>query len=175
MSGKSLAARLWSRAFVTIALVAVALSVYLGVRDARSRVPPVTFVSLQGQKITTASLKGRVAMVVFWASDCQPCLREMPALAELYRRYHARGLDLIAVAMQYDPPNYVLAYVRQNPPPFTVALDPLGRLAQAFGNVQVTPTTVVISRRGRIVEQFEGEADFPVLRRLLESELGKTG
>ena len=166
---------LWTRALLVIVLAAVALSAYLGVHGVRSRAPQVTFVSLQGERITTASLKGRVAMVLFWATDCQPCLREMPALVDLYRRYHAHGLDMIAVAMQYDPPNYVLDYVRRNRPPFTVALDPMGRLAQAFGNVQVTPTTVIIGKSGRIVERFEGGADFPALRKMLEAELRKTG
>lgn len=69
------------------------------------------------------------------------------------------------------PPNYVLSYVERHALPFKVALDGGGALARAFGDVQLTPTTFVIDKRGRIVASYLGELDSPRLRALREREL----
>jgi peroxiredoxin len=135
--------------------------------------PQVIFVSLQGDKIATADLRGRVALVNFWATDCPGCMREMPDMIKTYDKYRGQGLELIAVAMKYDPPNYVIAYTQKNALPFKVALDPLGELAKSFGDVKLTPTTFVIDRRGNIVSRILGEPDFIKLHQLLEQKLAE--
>lgn len=142
--------------------------------NAKPAAPQVTFVSLQGEKITTADLRGRVVLVNFWATDCVICIREMPEITATYHKYRARGFETIAVAMKYDPPNYVLDYVEKNRLPFTVALDPMGELAKAFGDVKLTPTTFVIDKQGKIVTRILGEPDFAKLHALLEEKLKET-
>jgi peroxiredoxin len=133
--------------------------------------PQVTFVSLQGEKTTTAGLRGKVVLVNFWATDCPVCLKEMPDMVRTYERYRHRGFAFVAVAMRYDPPNYVVAYAEKNRLPFPVALDPMGEIAQAFGGVRLTPTTFVIDKRGKIVFRVSGEPDFAKLHALLEEKL----
>ena len=135
--------------------------------------PPVTFTSIKGEKVTTAELKGRVVLVNFWATDCAVCVKEMPRLAETYLKHRAAGFELIAVAMRHDPPNYVLAYVEKNALPFKVALDPMGTLARAFDDVKLTPTTVVIDKRGNIVARILGEPDFAKLDALIAEKLAE--
>lgn len=141
---------------------------------AKPAAPQVTFVSIEGEKISTDSLRGRVVLVNFWATDCAVCIREMPAITATYRKYHGRGFETIAVAMRHDPPNYVLDYVAKNRLPFKVALDPLGELARAFDDVRLTPTTFVIDKRGKIVARILGEPDFAKLHALIETELAKS-
>ena len=121
--------------------------------SARPAAPQVTFVSLQGEKITTASLRGKVVLVNFWATDCVTCVKEMPEIVATYNKYRSQGFETIAVAMRHDPPNYVLGYVEKNKLPFTVALDPMGELAKAFGEVKLTPTTFVIDKQGKIAQK----------------------
>jgi len=133
----------------------------------------VTFVSIQGERIPAAALRGRVVIVNFWATDCVICLKEMPEMARTYERYRGRGLEFVAVAMRHDPPNRVIDYAGRNQLPFKVALDVKGELATAFGSVQFTPTTFVIDRRGKIVARLQGEPDFAKLRALLEEKLGE--
>jgi peroxiredoxin len=133
--------------------------------------PRVTFVSIAGEKISSESLRGRVVLVNFWATDCAVCIREMPQITATYNKYRAQGFETIAVAMRHDPPNYVLDYAERNRLPFKVALDPLGDLAQAFGGVKLTPTTFIIDRQGRIVRRITGEPDFAELHALLEEKL----
>jgi peroxiredoxin len=142
--------------------------------NARPAAPQVTFVSLQGEKITTASLRGKVVLVNFWATDCVTCVKEMPEIISTYNKYHGRGFETIAVAMRHDPPNYVLGYVEKNKLPFTVALDPMGELAKAFGEVKLTPTTFVIDKQGKVVTRILGEPDFAKLHALLEEKLKET-
>ena len=135
--------------------------------------PAVTFTSIKGEKVATAELRGRVVLVNFWATDCATCVKEMPRMVETYNKHRERGLELIAVAMRYDPPNYVLNYTEKNALPFKVALDPLGELAKAFGDVKLTPTTVVIDKRGNIVARILGEPDFAKLDALIAEKLAE--
>lgn len=135
--------------------------------------PQVVFTSIQGEKLATADLRGKVVLVNFWATDCPICVKEMPRLVETYRSYAPKGLELIAVAMPYDPPNYVLDYTEKNKLPFKVALDPMGDLAKAFDGVQLTPTTVVIDKHGKVVRRILGEPDFGKLEKLIEQKLAE--
>jgi peroxiredoxin len=156
---------------LAVALVA-AVAVFLFWSFARTpAVPEVTFVSIKGERIATAGLRGRVAVVNFWATDCVICMKEMPEMARTYERHRGRGLEFVAVAMRHDPPNRVIDYAGRNQLPFTVALDVTGELAEAFGSVRFTPTTFVIDKRGRIVARILGEPDFAKLNALIEEKL----
>jgi len=159
---------------ILAAVVAAAIAfAAFAVLNARPAAPQVTFVSLQGEKITTESLRGKVVLVNFWATDCVTCIKEMPEIIATYNKYRARGFETIAVAMRHDPPNYVLNYTEKNKLPFTVALDPIGELAKAFGEVKLTPTTFVIDRQGRVVTRILGQPDFAKLHELIEKGLAK--
>jgi peroxiredoxin len=136
--------------------------------------PEATFVSLQGERIAARDLVGKVVIVKFWATDCPVCVKEMPDMVRTYVRYRGRGLEFIAVAMQHDPPNYVIRYAESNRLPFKVALDPTRELAKAYGDVKVTPTTFVIDRRGNIVSRTKGETDLAKFNSLLEEKLKET-
>ena len=133
--------------------------------------PQVQFATIAGEKISTAELRGKVVLVNFWATSCVACVAEMPKIVETYEKYRDRGFETVAVAMSYDPPNYVLDYAEKNRLPFRVALDPMGSVAKSFGDVEATPTTFVIDKRGKIVARYLGEPDFAKLHALLESKL----
>ena len=134
-------------------------------------IPEVTFAAINGEKISAKSLHGKVVMVNFWATSCATCIKEMPAMVETYNKYKGQGLEFIAVAMQYDPPNYVLNYAETRQLPFKVALDSGGDLAKSFGNVVMTPTTFVIGKDGKILKRYLGEPEFGELHKLLEKAL----
>jgi len=138
---------------------------------ARQPAPAVSFTSLQGQPIALASLRGKVVLVNFWATTCPGCVKEMPALIETYQQYKNKGFEVVAVAMSYDPPSYVMKFTQDRQLPFPVALDVNGEHARAFGNVQLTPTSFLIGRDGAIVEQKIGEINFVKLKALIDKEL----
>ena len=135
--------------------------------------PEVNFTTIKGEKFDTSSLKGKVVLVNFWATSCVYCVHEMPGVVDTYRRLHDQGLDVVAVAMSYDPPSYVLDYANSRKLPFPVALDLTGEAAQKFGEVDATPTTIVIDRSGHIVAKYIGELQFDSLQAFLTKELAK--
>ena len=159
-----------------VAAAAIAGAAYVALApSAPVRVPPMTLTTIQGEKVTAEDFRGKVVLVNFWATSCTTCVEEMPKLVDTYRKHRDRGFETIAVAMSYDPPNYVLHYAAKNALPFKVALDPLGAAARAFGDVSLTPTTFVIDRRGTIVKRYLGEPDFAELDALIERELAEAG
>lgn len=162
--------RTWIKLLAAVAVVAIAAAGYLSM-GARNAAPEVTFTSLSGEKVTMESLRGKVVMVNFWATSCVTCIKEMPALVQTYNKYKDKGLDFVAVAMSYDPPNYVLNYAQTRNLPFKVALDSQGDIARSFGDVKLTPTTFVIDKKGNIIKRYLGEPDFAALHQLLEKEL----
>jgi len=136
--------------------------------------PESTFVLLDGSKKTTADLKGKVTLVNFWATSCVTCVAEMPKVISTYNKYQSQGYDTLAVAMSYDPPSYVVNYTQTRKLPFKVAIDNTGAVAKAWGDVQLTPTTYLVNKRGEIVKQYVGEPDFAALHQLIEKLLAET-
>jgi peroxiredoxin len=135
--------------------------------------PESRFVLLDGQTLNTADLKGKVTLVNFWATTCVTCVKEMPSIVATYNKYHDQGLETVAVAMEYDPPQWVANFAQTRQLPFKVALDNTGEVAKAWGDVKLTPTTYVVDKQGRIVKRYVGEPDFAALHQLLEQLLAK--
>ncbi|MBW8899158.1 MAG: TlpA family protein disulfide reductase [Massilia sp.] len=133
--------------------------------------PQVTYIGINGEKITPESLRGKVVMVNFWATSCTTCVKEMPQMVETYNKFKGQGLEFVAVAMSYDPPNYVLNYADTRKLPFKVALDSGGDIAKQFGDVALTPTTFVIGKDGKILKRYVGEPEFGALHALLQKAL----
>jgi peroxiredoxin len=134
--------------------------------------PAAIFTTLTGEKISLSEQKGKVVLVNFWATTCPACTHEMPALIQTYNAYKSKGFVVVAVAMPYDPPNYVLSYAQSHKLPFPVTLDVMGDAMRAFGDVRGTPTSFLIARDGSIVDQRTGELDFAWLENYLKKELG---
>ena len=133
--------------------------------------PVSSFVLLDGSQRTTADLKGQVTLVNFWATSCTTCVAEMPQLVATYDKFKGRGYDTIAVAMQYDPPSYVVNFAETRKLPFKVAIDNTGAVAKAWGDVKLTPTTYVVNKQGEIVKRYVGAPDFSELHQLIEKLL----
>ena len=135
--------------------------------------PESTFVLLDGSKQTTQDLKGKVTLVNFWATSCTTCVAEMPQIVATYDKFKAKGYETVAVAMQYDPPSYVVNFAETRKLPFKVAIDNTGAVAQAWGDIKLTPTTYVVDKQGAIVKKYVGTPDFPELHKLIEKLLAQ--
>ena len=164
------------RPLVTVLAVATALGAGIAAYrtlGAAEPVPSVGYTLLDGTRGDTGRLGGKVTLINFWATSCVTCMKEMPQIVATHRKYQARGYDTIAVAMSYDPPAYVARYAQTRALPFGVAIDNTGAIARSFGNVQVTPTTLLVNKRGEIVKRFVGEPDFAALHELVEKLLAE--
>lgn len=136
--------------------------------------PAFTFVLLDGSRKTTDDLKGHVTLVNFWATSCVTCIAEMPKITATYDKFHSRGFNVLAVAMRYDPPSYVVNYTETRKLPFDVAIDNTGTVAKAWGDVKLTPTSFLVNGQGEIIKRYVGQPDFQELHRLIESLLAQT-
>jgi peroxiredoxin len=133
--------------------------------------PNVTFTTITGKKINMTDLRGKVVLVNFWSTDCRVCVGEMPDLVNTYNAYKAKGFELIAVAMPYDPPAQVLNYATQKALPFPVMHDGFSEMTEQFGDVNLTPTTYVYNKQGKRLQYTVGRLDFTKLNQLLAKEL----
>jgi len=143
------------------ALVFLALAIALGttawfVWRPVQAAPEVTFSTIDGKKISMQDLRGKVVLVKFWATSCVTCVAQMPDNIANYEKYGDQGYETIAVAMEYDPANYVLNFAETRNLPFPVALDIQGEAARAFGDVRLTPTAFLIDRKGNIIKRYLG-------------------
>ncbi|WP_133650000.1 peroxiredoxin family protein [Paraburkholderia flava] len=157
--------------YIAAAVVAVAIATagYFAF-GSQQHVPDATFTLLSGQKVSTSDLKGKVYLINFWATNCDTCMKEMPQMVNTYNRFKGQGLEFVAVAMNYDAPMYVTNYTQTRQLPFKVAMDD-GSAAKQFGNVQLTPTTFVVDKNGKILKRYVGEPQFAELDQLLQKAL----
>jgi peroxiredoxin len=137
--------------------------------------PPLNVTTLGGERVSLQQLQGRPVLVTFWATTCPGCVKEMPHLVELYHELRPQGLEIIALAMSYDPEEQVREMARLKQLPYKVALDRDGGAARAFGDVKLTPTSFLIDPRGRIVQQKLGEMDMDALHARILGMLQRRG
>ncbi len=156
---------------IAAAVLALALGAGAYFSSGATAAPESTFVLLDGSQQKTADFKGKVTLVNFWATSCVTCVAEMPKLMATYEKYKDKSFDTVAVAMSYDPPAYVVNFAETRKLPFRVAIDNTGSVAQAWGEVKLTPTTYLLNKKGEIVKRYVGEPDFAELHRLVEKLL----
>jgi len=164
---------LYVAATAVVLAVGVATGVGVYLQSGSTAAPMSSFVLLDGSRKTTSDLKGKVTLVNFWATSCVTCVGEMPKVIATYDKYKSQGYDTLAVAMSYDPPSYVVNFAETRKLPFGVAIDNTGAVAKAWGDVQLTPTTYLVNKRGEIVKRYVGEPDFAELHRLIEKLLAE--
>jgi peroxiredoxin len=103
-----------------------------------------------------ASYRGRVVLLNFWATWCQPCVVEMPSLLELH--HDQPDLAILAVSIDEDPDAYSRFLVRRHVDLITVR-DPSQSAAKLF-HTDMWPETYVIDRQGVIRRKFIGAQDW---------------
>jgi peroxiredoxin len=164
--------------FFAFAIVALSVSgaATVGLRGVNTHAlaPNSTYTLLDGSRSNIESLRGKVVLVNFWATSCASCVHEMPQLVDMHQKFSARGYETLAVAMRYDPPAYVIRFAETRKLPFGVVIDNTGEIAKSFDQVELTPTSVLINKRGEIAERYVGEPDFAAVHKRVEQLLAET-
>jgi len=153
---------------LTLALV-LAGGLWFGLHT--DKAPDTPVVLLDGSTRIGAAVAGQVTLVNFWATTCSVCVAEMPQMVALFNTYRDQGFATVAVAMEYDPPASVIYYSESRQLPFDVVIDNTGAVARAWGDVEATPTSFLVNRRGEIVQRFVGAPDFAALAKSIEKLL----
>jgi cytochrome c biogenesis protein CcmG/thiol:disulfide interchange protein DsbE len=128
--------------------------------------PPLPSAVLQAPRATLASLRGKPALINFWASWCDPCRKEAPELARLDRSLHGAA-NLVGVDYT-DEAGAAREFIHRYGWTFPVLADPNGVYGARF-KFSGLPTTVVLDSRGRIAATLRGPQTEAGLRRALSS------
>jgi thiol-disulfide isomerase/thioredoxin len=133
--------------------------------------PDTEFKLVNGETLILGNLRGKPVLVVFWATTCKICLKEIPDLVELHHKYAKKGLSIVAVAMPYDHPAAVVKYARARKLPYHVALDVDKKIFNAFRDVRVTPTIFLIANEGHVLMRAIGKLKLRKLKQLIDNEI----
>jgi thiol-disulfide isomerase/thioredoxin len=121
-----------------------------------SRLPEFSRTDLRGRKVSTANLRGKVVLIDFWATWCQPCKKEMPGYQRLLDKYGPRGFLVIGFKFDtMEDTENPLAFARKIGVryPLAVASDDL---KQKFGGIEGLPTTMLYDRNGILRTKITG-------------------
>jgi cytochrome c biogenesis protein CcmG, thiol:disulfide interchange protein DsbE len=127
----------------------------------RKSMPELSMRELSGGPWTLSEHRGKVVLVNFWASWCEPCRDETPGLVKLAAEYQNRGLDVTGVAMD-DSKEPVQQFVRSYRVAYPVLL-PDARSAYASA-MSALPTTFLVDKQGRMAKVYVGEVSQKAVR-----------
>jgi thiol-disulfide isomerase/thioredoxin len=129
-----------------------------------------TFTTFDGVEVPLTSLDGAPTVVNFFASTCAPCVKEMPAIEEVYQEL-GDEVAFLGLAVQ-DRTEDAAALVDQTGVTYPTALDQDGSVLTELGAGTLLPTTVLLDEEGAVVTTHTGELDADELRALLADDLG---
>ena len=124
-------------------------------------------------QIRLADLRGKVVLLNFWATWCEPCREEMPGMERLHRAYKDRGLAVVAISLDSQGTSVVNPFVKKLGLSFPVGLDPKMAVRETYG-VWAVPSTFIIDRKGKRVlfangsREWDGKAAHALIESLLK-------
>ena len=121
-----------------------------------TRRPRPQFVArdLDGRELSTASLRGKVVIINFWATWCGPCRAEIPDLVALQEKYRDR-LQVIGISQDEAPPEVVKRFAAQHHINYPVVMM-TPELEKLFPGIGALPTSFIVDRESRIVQKHVG-------------------
>ncbi len=136
---------------------------------AGTRAPDIELRTLNGAGFQLSAIRGRPVILTFWGTWCPPCRQEFPELAELYRKYHGSGLEVVGVNQRDQELSTadVQRFVSELAATFPIVLDVRGRSRRAYRLIGL-PTTVFIDTAGVIRQVVSGPVSTEVLNAGLE-------
>jgi peroxiredoxin len=124
-----------------------------------TRAPEYAAVTLEGDTVSLAQLRGQAVMLNIWATWCPPCRDEMPSLQELHETYADAGLQVVAVSIdRRSAVGEVRDFVEEYELSLTILHDADERVTRTFRTVGV-PETILLDREGRVVQRWIGKID----------------
>jgi thiol-disulfide isomerase/thioredoxin len=150
-----------------------------GCKKSQSTFQTVTMKSLEDNNVTLGDYHGKVVLVNFWATWCDPCRVEIPWLIEMQNKYGAKGFTVLGIAMDEEGKPVVAPFVAkerydvngQKLPmnyPIVVGSE---KVAEKFGGLLGYPTSILISRDGKVLKRTTGLIDYDATTKMIEGAL----
>ncbi len=141
--------------------------------------PDFTLKDLEDHDVSLSQFKGKVVLVNFWATWCGPCRIEIPWLVELQNKYAARGFTVLGVAMDEEGKSAVAPFVQKERfkvggtsqsmnYPIVLGND---STADKFGGLLGFPTSVLISKDGRVAKRVDGLVSYDEIDKAIQSQV----
>ena len=171
------------RQFFLLTLVAVLALIEIGCKhktSANGGPTQVTIKSLDGKDVTVAQYKGKVVLVNFWATWCEPCKIEIPELIQLQAKYEPKGFTILGVAMDDEGKSVVAPFVEKKrydigggkevPMNYPILLGD-DEIASKFGGLLGFPTTVLFDKNGKEIKRTTGAIAYEEYAKIIEGNL----
>jgi peroxiredoxin len=136
----------------------------------RAEAPRVSGTTVTGQHLSLTAYRGKVIVLNFWGSWCEPCRAEAPALGTLARQMYSRGVRFVGVDVR-DEPDAARGFMQTFSISYPSLSDPNDEIALLFHATvppSAIPTTLVIDRTGRIAARIVGGANYSGLKALID-------
>jgi cytochrome c biogenesis protein CcmG/thiol:disulfide interchange protein DsbE len=141
--------------------------------------PEVTFKDLDGRDVSLSQYRGKVVLVNFWATWCEPCYIEIPWLIEMQQRYGTKGFTVLGVSMDEEGKSAVVPFLAKErfnvngqklPMNYPIVLGN-DDIADKFGGLLGYPTSFLISRDGKEIKKIQGLISYEEITKAIESQL----
>lgn len=128
--------------------------------------------TLSGSATKLAPYAGKkVTLLNLWATWCGPCREEIPALGELHEKYKSRGFAVVGVDID-ESVDQVKGFLKKHKVTYPMLASTEHRTAEALGDLDALPTSVLIDESGGVIEVLVGGIEVPYLEKLLDTRLG---
>jgi cytochrome c biogenesis protein CcmG/thiol:disulfide interchange protein DsbE len=111
-----------------------------------------------GRSITASNFGGRLLVLNFWATWCQPCVQEVPSLDQFARQMAGSGVVVLGVSVDKDPKLY-RAFLDRTHVSFLTARDPEAHISGDYGTFKY-PESYIIDSKGKVVQKIIGATDW---------------
>ena len=130
--------------------------------------PDFSVLNAEGKKISLKDFRGKIVFLNFWASWCEPCREEMPAMERLYQEFKDKNFVVFAVSVK-DRRQDAIDFVKELKLSYPVAMDPQGQVGLLYGAWGL-PTTYLIGPKGEGLARAWGPAEWysPAARKLIK-------
>lgn len=141
--------------------------------------PEVKLKDLNDKDVTLAQYKGKIVLVNFWATWCEPCQVEIPWLIEMQQKYADKGFTVLGVDVDNEGKSAVAPFVAKEvfnvngkklPMNYPILLGN-DDVADKFGGLLGYPTSFLISRDGKIIKKIQGLISYEEITKAIESQL----
>ncbi len=155
------------RKIITVVSIAAVFALFTGssLNNATGNAPNFTLKTSQGKTVELSKLKGKTVVVNFWATWCGPCRAEIPGFIDVYNKYKSKGLEIVGISLDQGGWSDVKPFVKKFNITYPVVLGN-DKVARLYGNVEAIPTTFIVDKTGKIVNQHVGymkEEDFEAM------------